>query len=263
MRAVIVAAGAPGSKHGACDDACAPQAMLDGTDPVLVVTPCDQTITDLAAFTMALERAADHAAEGALVILGIRPQRPATGYGYIRAGTLENGAAPVLGFVEKPDAATAEANLAEGSCFWNAGMVVCRSSVWLDALRCARPDILEATRAAFVSRREDDLFVRPDSSAFMNVPAESIDRAVLEQTPGGGLDIRMAPLDAGWSDVGSWEAVWQLTSKDSQGNVAVGDVFLQNTCDSLVHASQRLVGVVGLRNLVVVETPDAVLVSDR
>jgi mannose-1-phosphate guanylyltransferase/mannose-6-phosphate isomerase len=239
------------------------QATLDGSDPVLVVTPADQTVTEPEAFTAALQRAATQAADGAVVILGITPDRPETGYGYIQAGGLDGDAAPVIRFVEKPDAATAAAYLAEGGYSWNGGIFVLRASTWLQALERFRPDILAATRKAFEGRRDDAVFVRPDAAAFAAVPAESVDYAVLEQCPGSGIDIRMVPLAAGWSDLGAWDAVWQVGAKDAQGNTSVGDVLLHDSQDTLVHATHRLVGAIGLRDVVVVETPDAVLVSDR
>ncbi|MEI8267134.1 MAG: mannose-1-phosphate guanylyltransferase/mannose-6-phosphate isomerase, partial [Betaproteobacteria bacterium] len=143
------------------------------------------------------------------------------------------------------------------------GIFVLRASTWLQALQRFRPDILAATRAAFEARSTDALFVRPDKAAFEAVPAESVDYAVLEKCPGSGVDIRMVPLDAGWNDLGAWDAVWQVTGKDDQGNAATGDVLLHDSQRTLVHATHRLVGVIGLQDVVVVETADAVLVSDR
>jgi mannose-1-phosphate guanylyltransferase/mannose-6-phosphate isomerase len=172
-------------------------------------------------------------------------------------------ARPVQRFVEKPDAATAAAYLAEGGYFWNGGIFVLRASTWLQTLERFRPDILSATRTAFEARSTDALFVRPDKVAFEAVPAESVDYAVLEKCPGSGVDIRMVPLDAGWNDLGAWDAVWQVTGKDDQGNAATGDVLLHDSQRTLVHATHRLVGVIGLQDVVVVETADAVLVSDR
>ena len=242
------------------------QALQDGADPVLVVTPADQTVTNPGAFTAALERAAKAAAQGAVVILGITPDRPETGYGYIQAGgalMAPSDAQAVQRFVEKPDAATAAAYLAEGGYFWNGGIFVLRASSWLAALERFRPDILAATRAAFEARSTDALFVRPAKAAFEAVPAESVDYAVLEKCPGSGIDIRMVPLDAGWNDLGAWDAVWQVAAQDAQGNAATGDVLLHDSQRTLVHATHRLVGLIGLQDVVVVETADAVLVSDR
>ena len=237
----------------------------DGVDPVLVVTPADQTVTDGAAFVAALRRAVAQAADGAITILGVTPDRPETGYGYVRterrAGPLGEEHA-VARFVEKPDAATAERYLKEGGYFWNAGMFVLRASVWLAALGRFRPDILEACRRAFDAGTRDAAFVRPGKAEFAAVPSESVDYAVMEKCP-GVLDIRMQPLDAGWNDLGAWDAVWKVLPKDANGNAAVGDAIVTDAHNTLVHATSRLVGVVGLDDAVIVETPDAVLVAHR
>jgi mannose-1-phosphate guanylyltransferase/mannose-6-phosphate isomerase len=233
-----------------------------GEDPVLVVSPADQTVADISAFTAALQVAVRAAAGGTIVILGITPDRPETGYGYIRS-TPDNGTARVAAFVEKPDAQTAARYLAEGDYTWNSGMFVLRASVWLKALERFRPDILAATRTAWGDRKPDARFVRPTREAFLAVPAESVDYAVMEHCPGSEFDIRMVPLKAGWSDLGAWDAVWKSASKDASGNSAVGDVMFEDTRNTLVHATSRLVTAVGLENVVVVETADAVLVADR
>ncbi|WP_374674413.1 mannose-1-phosphate guanylyltransferase/mannose-6-phosphate isomerase [Ideonella sp.] len=240
------------------------QAQEGGEDPVLVVTPADQTVADGPAFTVALQHAVRGAADGSIVILGITPDRPETGYGYIRVapGAVGHELAAVAQFVEKPNQATAERYLAEGGYYWNSGMFVLKASVWLKALAAFRPDILEATQASWAARREDAKFVRPGKKEFEQVPAESVDYAVMERCPGSGFDIRMVPLAAGWNDLGAWDAVWQVAGKDGEGNATVGDVLLEDTRNTLVHASGRLVSTVGVDNLVVVETADAVLVAD-
>ncbi|WP_043457948.1 mannose-1-phosphate guanylyltransferase/mannose-6-phosphate isomerase [Azohydromonas australica] len=234
------------------------QALEDGADPVLVVTPADQTVTDAAAFTDAVRQAVRRAADGSIVILGITPDRPETGYGYIRT----DGEA-VAQFVEKPDAATAQRYLEAGGYYWNSGMFVLRASSWMKALERLRPDIAAATRAAFAARRTDQRFVRPGREEFAAVPSESVDYAVMEHCPGSGIGLYMVPLAAGWNDLGAWDAVWQVADKDAQGNAVVGDALLEGSRNTLVHATSRLVGVVGLDDVVVVETPDAVLVSRR
>ena len=233
------------------------QALEAGADPVMVVTPADQTVTDEAAFTAALRRAVSAAGDGAVVILGIAPDKPETGYGYIRAD-----GATVAQFVEKPDLATAQKYLAQGGYYWNAGMFVLKASVWMAALERFRPDIASACRTAFAGRSTDAAFVRPEKAAFAAVPSESVDYAVLEKCP-GVLDIRMEPLAAGWNDLGAWDAVWQVTPKDAAGNAQVGDAIVQDCRNTLVHATSRLVSVIGLDDVVVVETPDAVLVARR
>ncbi len=234
------------------------QAMEGGADPVLVVTPADQTVTDAAAFTEAVRRAVREAADGAIVILGITPDRAETGYGYIRAD-----GAKVAQFVEKPDAATAQRYLEAGGYYWNSGMFVLRASSWMAALERFRPDIAAATRVAHAARTADERFVRPGKDEFGAVPSESVDYAVMERCPGSGIELRMVPLAAGWNDLGAWDAVWQVADKDAAGNAVVGDALLDGATNTLVHATSRLVGVVGLDDVVVVETPDAVLVSRR
>ncbi len=242
------------------------QALEGGNDPVLVVSPADQTVTDEPAFTAALQRAARVAAGGAIVILGITPDRPETGFGYIRAAVVESAgvgddALKVAQFVEKPDAVTAQRYLDEGHYYWNSGMFVVRASVWLAAIERFRADIATASRAAWAARTDDTPFIRPGKAEFAAIPSESVDYAVMEKCP-SVCDIRMVALDAGWSDLGAWDAVWQVSPKDTQGNSSVGDALISDSHNTLVHATSRLVGVVGLRNVVVVETPDAVLVAD-
>ena len=243
------------------------QATADGQDPILVVTPADQTVVDAPAYTAALQTAIRAAANGDIVILGITPDRPETGFGYIHAGDAEaDGAHAVQAFVEKPDRKTAEDYLAKGGYYWNSGMFVMRASRWLAALSHFRPDIAQATEAAFKGSATDNFFVRPDKAAFSAVPSESVDYAVMEQCPRqpqAGFKVRMVPLDAGWSDLGAWDAVWQVSAQDGAGNASEGDALIHDSRNTLVHATSRLVATVGLDNVVVVETPDAVLVADR
>jgi mannose-1-phosphate guanylyltransferase/mannose-6-phosphate isomerase len=245
----------------------AARAANDGVDPILVVTPADHAIARGDDFTTAMRTAVRTAALGGIVVLGIRPERPDTGYGYIRAGAAEGAdeSWPVAAFVEKPDLATAERYVADGNHYWNGGIFVLRASVWLDALRRFRPDIAAATEAAFGSAKIDAAFVRFDTAAFTAIPAESIDYAVMEPASrdGSGIPIRMVPLDAGWSDLGAWDAVWQVGAHDGDGNAVHGDALLRNSRNTLVHASSRLVGVIGLDDVTVVETADAVLVAHR
>jgi mannose-1-phosphate guanylyltransferase/mannose-6-phosphate isomerase len=243
------------------------QALAGGGDPVLVITPADHVIPDQAAFTKAMGAAVRQAAAGAIVILGITPDQPETGYGYIRTqGAADDDSLRVAQFVEKPDAATAARYLAEGGYYWNAGMFVLRASTWLDALRRFRPDIASACEAAWAARALDAgggaVFVRPGLAAFKAVPSESVDYAVMERCP-GVLDIRMVPLAAGWNDLGAWDAVWAVAPKDENGNAQVGDAIVTDSRNTLVHATSRLVSAVGLQDVIVIETADAVLVADR
>jgi mannose-1-phosphate guanylyltransferase/mannose-6-phosphate isomerase len=243
-------------------------AQQNGTDPILVVTPADLTVIDQVAFTVAMQNAIREAATGSIVILGITPDRPETGYGYIQASASTNEAAmSVQRFVEKPDAFTAQQYLDEGGYYWNAGMFVLKASVWLLVLEQFRPDILQATTQAWAKRNTDanpaTPFIRPGKAEFAVIPAESVDYAVIEHCPGSPFAIKMVPLDAGWSDLGAWDAVWNVLPKDEQGNAHVGDVLTTQSYNTLVHASSRLVSLVGVSDLIVVETPDAVLVADK
>jgi mannose-1-phosphate guanylyltransferase/mannose-6-phosphate isomerase len=238
-------------------------AQSSGKDPVLVVTPADQTVVNTTAFTQAMQQAIEEAAQGTIVILGITPGRPETGYGYIQVKGSAETALTVQRFVEKPDAATAQSYLDAGGYFWNAGIFVLKASVWLKALEQFRPDILQATHTAWDQRREDGHFVRPGEEAFKAIPSESIDYAVMEHATAAGLSIKMVPLDAGWSDLGAWDAVWNVLPKDATGNAHVGDVLFTDSRNTLVHATSRLVSLVGVDDLIVIETPDAVLVADR
>jgi mannose-1-phosphate guanylyltransferase/mannose-6-phosphate isomerase len=246
----------------------ATRAAPGDTDPILIVTPADHAITRPAAFSSALRTAVRTAAGGGIVVLGIRPERPDTGYGYIRASAPEGGGAdslPVDAFVEKPDLATAERYLADGGYYWNGGVFVLRASVWLEALRRFRPDLAAASDVAFRTATSDAAFLRFDPAAFAAIPGDSIDYAVMEPASraGSGVSIRMVPLDAGWSDLGAWDAVWQVGAHDGDGNATHGDALVRSSRNTLVHATSRLVGVIGLDDVTVVETADAVLVAHR
>jgi mannose-1-phosphate guanylyltransferase/mannose-6-phosphate isomerase len=233
-------------------------------DPVLAVMPADHIIDDIQAFRAAVINGAIYAEAGKLVTFGIRPTQPETGYGYIRAGTViagPGGGREITAFVEKPDAATAQRYLASGEYFWNSGIFMMRASVWLAQLGAMRPEIVEACRAAFVARSRDRDFLRVGTDAFAACPADSIDYAVMEKLPAGfGVVI---PLEAGWSDVGAWDALWKLGEKDDDGNVLRGDVMAVETHGSLAISQWRLIACVGLNDAVIVETPDAVLVAHK
>ena len=237
-------------------------------DPILVVTPADQTVTNNAAFTKALASSIAIAKEGAIAILGITPNAPETGYGYIKVqGSSKDDDLVVEQFVEKPNEATAKQYLAEGGYYWNGGMFVLKASVWLAALKEYRPDIFTATQSAWQAKTTDTSgdadFIRPAKELFNVIPSESIDYAVIEKCPGSKYPIKMVELDAGWNDLGAWDAVWQVGKQDAQGNVTSGDTLVSNSKNSLIHASSRLVSAVGVENLIIIETADAVLVADR
>jgi len=241
------------------------QAIENGEDPILVVTPADQTVMDDAAFTQALQQSVRAAADGSIVILGITPDKPETGYGYIKHQGAPgiNSEFIVAQFAEKPDLAKAERYLESGDYTWNSGMFVLKASTWLKALAHFRPAILSATELAFSQKTVDGQFVRPDQVAFTNIFSDSVDYAVLEKCPGSAFKIKMVPLDAGWNDLGAWDAVWEVSEQDGDGNVTHGDTLMVNTSNTFVHCSSRLVGTVGVSNLIVVETTDAILVAEK
>lgn len=244
--------------------------LSNGMDPVMVVTPADQTITNAMSFQVTMRAAIADANGGHIVVLGITPDKPVTGFGYIQAvsNKLEQESAEikcldVLKFVEKPDVKTAEKYLSEGNYFWNSGMFVLKASVWLDILKNLRPEMFKTCQEAWAARSQDGLFIRPNKDLFSKVTAESVDYAVMENCPGTKQSIHMLQLEAGWNDLGAWDAVWRVQPKDNEGNAITGDVLGTNSHNSLVHASSRLVALVGVSDLVVIETPDAVLVADR
>jgi mannose-1-phosphate guanylyltransferase/mannose-6-phosphate isomerase len=243
------------------------------SDPILVITPADQTIQDAGEYTKALQNCisvvARDASNKTIAILGITPTAPETGYGYIKRsdskGSFEEYT--VEQFAEKPNLETAIAYLEDGNFYWNGGMFVLRASTWLAALKEFRPDILDGSQQAWDRKTEDltdgTTFVRPDKALFRGIPSESIDYAVIEKCPSSQYHVKMVELGAGWNDLGAWDAVWQVGYKDAQGNVTSGDVILSDAKNTLVNASSRLVSVVGLDNVIVIETADAVLVADR
>lgn len=238
--------------------------IAEGQDTVLVVTPADHVVTDAASYASAIQQAITEAAMGSIVILGIQPDRAETGYGYIKVIPSEALALGVARFVEKPDSVTAQAYLDEGGYYWNAGIFVLRASVWLKALKEFCSDVLEATERAWDGRAIDAAFIRPGKTEFSVIPDKSVDYAVMEHCPGShAFDIKMVPLDAGWSDLGAWDAVWEASPKDESGNAFCGDVLAKDSRNVLVHASNRLVSLVGMENVVIVETADAVLIADR
>jgi mannose-1-phosphate guanylyltransferase/mannose-6-phosphate isomerase len=233
-------------------------------DPVLMVMASDHFVTDLPAFHEAVAEGAEMAEAGLLVTFGVIPDRPETGYGYIRTGGPAPGARTaraLAAFVEKPQLEVARRYLEEGAYLWNSGIFMMKRSVWLAALERHRPEIAAACRKAAAQTRTDGVFVRVDTEAFAACPSDSIDYAVMEKLPPGAAVA--VPLDCGWSDVGGWGALWAVCGKDAQGNVTKGDVILEDTRGSLVYADSRLVTVLGADDLVVVETPDAVLVAPK
>lgn len=236
-------------------------------DPVLLVMPADHVVTDKASFQRAIEAGAQLAVAGTVVTFGIVPDRPETGYGYIQAGESgQHGARRIARFVEKPDLVTAERYFASGEYLWNSGLFMLRASVWLGAIGHFRPDILAACRLALEKGSRDADFLRVDKAAFAACPSSSIDYAVMEKLPGDtvlGIAAHVVPMSCGWSDVGAWDALWQVAAKDGAGNATRGDVMLHETSGSLVMADGRMVACIGIDDMVVIETPDAVLVARK
>ncbi len=238
--------------------AAALQAQADGDDPLLLVLPSDHVVGDVEAFRAAVTRAVPEAAAGALVTFGIVPDAPETGYGYIRLGEGE-GVRKVDEFVEKPDETTARRYLESGNYAWNSGMFLMRAARYLEELGKYRPDILEACRKAFAGAARDADFLRLDKEAFEACPSDSIDYAVMEKTGAA----RVLPIDVGWNDVGSWAALWQVAERDGDGNASHGDVLALDCRNSFAWGERRLVAMIGLDDMVVVDTDDALLVARK
>ncbi len=230
-------------------------------DPVLLVMPSDHFICDRDAFQRAVERGAALAQQGHIVTFGVPPTAPETGYGYIRASQSNF----VEAFVEKPDADTACQYFASGRYLWNSGIFAVRASVWLDAIGSFRKEVFVACERSYRQAKRDGAFLRIDGAAFGACPADSIDYAVMERITAepDTLHAVVVPLDAGWSDVGAWDALWAIEEKDPAGNATEGDVHLADTRNALVLAQHRLVACVGMDDVVVVETPDAVMVARK
>ena len=236
------------------------EALAIGDDPVLLVLAADHVITDVAAFERSVLLAESAAMRDQLVTFGITPSRPETGYGYIRAGEMVgDGIFEVASFVEKPSLETATDYVESGEYYWNSGMFLFRARRYLDELEAVRPKMMVAARAAHAKAVRDGVFVHLDGEAFGNCPNESVDYAVMEEAK----QTAMVTLNAGWSDIGSWSALHEATALDEQGNAVRGDVMLMDTENSYVYADQGLVTTVGIKGLVVVSTPDALLVASR
>ena len=239
--------------------ALAAHAAMRHGDPLLLVLPADHVIRDVPAFQEAVRIALPAAEAGKLVTFGVVPHQPETGYGYIRRGAGSGPAFTIDRFVEKPDMSTARQFVAAGDYYWNSGMFLFRASRYLEELKLHAPDIAEACRKASMGGARDMDFVRVDAGLFAGCRSDSIDYAVMEKT----ADAIVVPLDAGWSDVGSWSSLHDAVEQDARGNVQRGDVISEDTDGCFLYSQSRLVATVGLKNHVVVETKDAVLVAPK
>ena len=228
-------------------------------DPILLVLAADHLIEDTSAFQTSVRKALPFAKDGKLVTFGIVPTEPETGYGYIKAGQTQGDAFKVAQFVEKPDLSTAQCYLASGDYYWNSGMFLFKASRYLEELKKYSPEILLACEASMQESSADMDFVRVNIEAFQRCPDDSIDYAVMEKTDSS----MVIPMDAGWSDVGSWSALWEVSEKDENNNVIKGDVISVNSVNNYLHSNNKLIAVVGIDNLVVVETKDAILVAHK
>lgn len=237
--------------------AAALQAMAGGEDPLLLVLPSDHVVANAEGFRRAVQAATGAAEAGALITFGIVPNAPETGFGYIQS-TAAEGLSKVLRFVEKPDAQTAQSYLDAGGYYWNSGMFLFRASRLLEELQKFRPEIVNAVRAAFAAAKHDGDFVRLDKEAFATCPSDSIDYAVMEKTS----DAMVLPVDIGWNDVGSWSALWDVAERDGDGNAHHGDVIAIDSRNTYAYA-QGLIALVGVDDVVVVETDDAILVARK
>ncbi len=248
-------------------------ATEEGKDPVLLVMPADHTIRNEPGFRDAVADGFTLAEQGAVVTFGVVPSKPEVGYGYIRQGDayqaegVEGRAYRLSGFVEKPNLETAQDYLATGDYLWNSGIFVLRASIWLALIARFRPDIAEASARAYQGGSNDSQFMKLEADAFAACPSDSIDYAVMEHLSGqGSADLPPAvviPLDVGWSDVGAWSALWEVRTQDASGNVLDGDAFVHDSKNNLLIAHHRMVAAVGVNDLIVVETPDAVLVAQK
>jgi mannose-1-phosphate guanylyltransferase/mannose-6-phosphate isomerase len=245
--------------RGTAAAAAAAALLLADKASVMLVLAADHAISDLPQYHAALRSAVQLAARGSLVVFGIPPASPHTGYGYIRQGAADGAAFVVDQFVEKPDLETAKGFLASGGYFWNSGIFVFRADRYLSELQRHRPDIYAGVSAAMRTAQRDVDFVRPGREAFLAVPDDSIDRAVMERT----RDAVVVPAKFTWSDVGSWSALWSLAEKDGAGNVSQGDVITRDSRGSYLRSEGRLIAAVGVEDLVIIETSDALLVSTK
>lgn len=238
------------------------QATEENKDSVLLVTPSDQVIGNQENFSHVMQEAVRIAAQKHLVILGITPTYAASGYGYIQRSTNKNNGWDVLAFKEKPSTELAQTYLQDKSYSWNSGIFVLSASLWLEAIKNFRADIFRTTQEAWQEKTFDAVFIRPNKTLFASIPSESIDYAVMEKCPASNFSLKMLNLEAGWNDLGSWQAVWEEGKHDADGNVVKGDVLVENVSNSLLYAD-KMIAAVGVKDLIVIDTADALLVADK
>jgi len=235
---------------------------------IMVMMPSDQTIQDEEAWLVAIRHSIHQATQSGIVTLGVTPTHPETGYGYIQkqGDQNQNHSFDVVQFTEKPNQVTAQQYFESKNYLWNSGIFILQANTWLNALQDLSPTIYETTLKAWKAKSVDQggylNFIRPEKESFLKIPSDSIDYAVIEKSP-GKVQLHVVPLDAGWSDLGAWDAVWSIGNKDEQNNMTHGDVLLENTSNSYIHSSGRLIGAVGLKDMIVIETADAVLVANK
>ena len=241
------------------------QVIEDQEDSILVVIPADQIIRDSNAFLEALNSSINAANEEKIVIMGLVPDRAETGYGYIKYNQKKGNfdEFDVIQFVEKPSKDKAKEYFESKDYLWNSGMFVVRANFWLETIKSLRLDIFKETFNAFQGMTKDNHFIRPNKQIFSKIPSESIDYAVIEKCNAANIPLKVVPLETSWNDLGSWDSLWSFEDKNEKGNVIQGDIIVEDTKNSIIHSSHRLVGAVGMENVAIIETADAVLVTNR
>ncbi|MBT4758961.1 MAG: mannose-1-phosphate guanylyltransferase/mannose-6-phosphate isomerase [Nitrosomonadales bacterium] len=241
------------------------EAIKDGVDPILIVTPSDHIISDINKYTKTIKEAIKIASDGTIITLGIKPTNPSSGFGYIKFNQNEttSGGFNVVEFIEKPSEDLAKKFIMSANYFWNSGIFIMRASTWLSALQSFDSQMHELVANSYNKKSLDNLFIRPEKSSFDKIIPNSIDYSVMEKCPGTNFSIEVLLLEVGWDDLGSWDAFWKVNNKDNKQNVTFGDVFADNTKNSIIYASNRFVCTSDIEDLIVVETADTVLISKR
>ena len=241
------------------------EAMKDEGDPILIVSPSDHIISDINKYTKTIKDAIEIASDGTIATLGIKPTNPSSGFGYIKFNLNKKNPVgfDVEKFIEKPSEGLAKKFIMSENYFWNSGIFILRASTWLNALKTFDSNMYKLLTDSYNKKSLDNLFIRPDESSFDKITPNSIDYSVMEKCPGTNFSIKVLLLQVGWDDLGSWDAFWKVNNKDNSQNVTFGDVFLENTKNSLIYANNRFVCTSDIRDLIVVETADTVLISKR